>query len=602
MECAGMDEPNNKRIIGDEEDPEFFVYTSETKSTDIPNENLTHLRVDSSVSEIHERAFDSSHTLVHLQLPETLLQIKAFAFGGYSSLKCVQFVSDAYPVDASSINNNATYLEDGLILFPARREKLQVGKFAFSYCYSLRRIIVRSVSTELGYSAFSHCSGLISVELPEGLQEIGDRLFDSCGSLATVKVPSSVIKIGHHAFSKCRSLTSFDFPSGLLEIGRGSFFGCDSIVTVQVPATVSSIGETAFCYCSGLRNVSLPPTLETIEVSVFEGCPALECIILPNTTLKKVYCRAFYECSSLTHIRIPPSVESIGLDSFIRCGSLVSIELPEKSFLDSTIDLLGCHSLVNIAGSMLNVQVSFMRYFKENSKLGSLVDGHDDLVERLKHRFNDSPLHKLCYYQSYYASGDLMVQLRRLMDEDPLAAVTQVDEFGMTPLHVLSLSQSPNLDMLLALMNAGHRDHIIHSRDSFGSTPMDYLCLNRIPNSTRIIQTVLQTRFEHSLGWGQSNTMWQAVDEALAADWSSRRREIVAVYFKFAIHERKEFLSLVELCLWKAKFDDQVVSSELEDNADRQSCRIYCGASIVIPHVLSFLDTLDMEDYFARSP
>eukprot|EP00980_Cylindrotheca_fusiformis_P023852 scaffold11065_cov115-Cylindrotheca_fusiformis.AAC.4 len=56
----------------------------------------------------------------------------------------------------------------------------------------------------------------------------------------------------------------------------------------------------------------------------------------------------------------------------------------------------------------------------------------------------------------------------------PLAATTQVDEFGMTPLHVLSLSQTPNLDMLLAVMDAGKPGHMVHVRDSFGSTPMDY--------------------------------------------------------------------------------------------------------------------------------
>eukprot|EP00980_Cylindrotheca_fusiformis_P015371 scaffold4314_cov116-Cylindrotheca_fusiformis.AAC.1 len=44
-------------------DPEFFVYTSETKDTDIPKETLTHLRVVSSVQKIPERSFEGCYQL-----------------------------------------------------------------------------------------------------------------------------------------------------------------------------------------------------------------------------------------------------------------------------------------------------------------------------------------------------------------------------------------------------------------------------------------------------------------------------------------------------------------------------------------------------------
>eukprot|EP00980_Cylindrotheca_fusiformis_P017726 scaffold5565_cov92-Cylindrotheca_fusiformis.AAC.5 len=214
-----------------------------------------------------------------------------------------------------------------------------------------------------------------------------------------------------------------------------------------------------------------------------------------------------------------------------------------------------------------------------------------------------------------------MMQLRRLMmeDGDPLAATTQVDEFGMTPLHILSLSQTPNMDMLLAVMKGGHANHIIHCRDSFESTPMDYLCWNRMPNSNQVIRRILQTRFIDYHSWpmmddsGESttSTMWdEAVEEALAADWSSRRREIVSVYIQLANYERnKIILSLVEMCLWKIQIDNDDDISLSENTAlhqqqtaadRRQSCRIKSGASIVIPHLLPFLvKLLDVEDYFA---
>eukprot|EP00980_Cylindrotheca_fusiformis_P020223 scaffold7312_cov97-Cylindrotheca_fusiformis.AAC.2 len=78
-----------------------------------------------------------------------------------------------------------------------------------------------------------------------------------------------------------------------------------------------------------------------------------------------------------------------------------------------------------------------------------------------------------------------MKERNLLMEENPLAATRQLDEFGMTPLHVLSLSQTPNLDMMGALIRGGHPDHIVQYMDSFGSTPMDDLCLNENPNLIR---------------------------------------------------------------------------------------------------------------------
>eukprot|EP00980_Cylindrotheca_fusiformis_P031139 scaffold25872_cov113-Cylindrotheca_fusiformis.AAC.1 len=93
---------------------------------------------------------------------------------------------------------------------------------------------------------------------------------------------------------------------------------------------------------------------------------------------------------------------------------------------------------------------------------------------------------------------------------------------------------------------------------------MDYLCLNRMPNTTEVIRRVLQTRFDYLLNLDLSwkSDMLQAVDEALAVDISSRRRDIVAIYLKLATYERGEIILLVELCLWKMKIDEPISAKE----------------------------------------
>eukprot|EP00980_Cylindrotheca_fusiformis_P000302 scaffold70_cov102-Cylindrotheca_fusiformis.AAC.1 len=592
-----MEEKNRRESleIGEEVASEYFIYTSKTKDADMPKgAMLTHLQVDSSVKGIPQGVFFGCDSLKYVRLPETLSRIGRVAFARCSKLKCVQFVSDG---QLGTLSKDPD-LKNGTIIFP-ESAVLQIDHRAFQHCYSLRKVIVCSNSTKLGEAAFYECCGLISVQLPEGLQVIEPWLFRGCRSLTTFKTPSSVTKIGDYAFCGCRSLTSFDLPHGLVEIGTSSFQQCVSIEFLQIPPTVSSIGNSAFNCCSGLKHIDLPPSLEKIESETFYGCYRLEYIEL-HAAVSFIGDYAFGLCRSLSHIRIPPNVERIVSTAFTNCTSLISVELPEGFLFD--IDISQSLSLMNVAGP-IDQSLFSGDDFHRDSMLGCIVDDYDDLVRRLNHRFDISPLNKLCYYQSYHSSEDTMLQLSSLMEGDPLAATTQVDEFGMTPLHILSLSQTPNLDMLLAVMNEGRADHIIHGTDLFGSTPMDYLCLNRMPNSTEVIRRVLQTRFDYCLGVevsGQSDTIWQAVEEALAVNWSSRRREIGRVYFDLANYERNEILSLLELCLWKIKIDE--ISCKKEQIGDRESCRINCGASVVLPHVLPFLDKLQEEDYFAHSP
>eukprot|EP00980_Cylindrotheca_fusiformis_P002581 scaffold609_cov130-Cylindrotheca_fusiformis.AAC.17 len=366
-------------------------------------------------------------------------------------------------------------------------------------------------------------------------------------------------------------------------------------------------------------------------------------------------------------MRIPSSVNRIEYGAFFGCKSLISLELPEglktttlrrsKSSCSSCGD--GCYSstssttspLFNMDGcsSMVNwtiplnqevpivtknsiqerrvlESVMFGRIVQQNGR--TVVDGHEDLIYKLKHRFDDLPLHKLCYYQSYYPTlTEAMQELRRTLlstvSSDPsndsknscCCTNKVVDAFGMTPLHILALSQTPNVPMLLALMNGGgaaggegggasSRD-LVDAKDSFGYTPMEYLCRNRSPGISRVIRLLLRKSVWDRVRWiglqrWKSNVM-QCLDKTLmtmtAKDhqqqcWrSSLPREISTLTFKLATYERLEILSLLELFLWKAAMN--VCNNDNDEEANnaknRQCSRICCGASVVIPNVLPFL-------------
>jgi hypothetical protein len=208
------------------------------------------------------------------------------------------------------------------------------------------------------------------------------------------------------------------------------------------------------------------------------------------------------------------------------------------------------------------------------------------------------------------------------MDADP-GAGTNVDAFGMTPFHILALSQTPNLSLFQALVKIFKVD-IIHRRDKFGSTSIDYLCKNHIPASALVIRSLLPPIFAERVRWlglvRWKSDMVAAIDEALAAE--SRRSAIRLLYFKLATYERLESVSLLELALWKVKIysckaaydtdherDGESSSSKRPrlhkahlDGVDRQSCRINGGADVVISNVLPFLDKVCREDYITSEP
>jgi hypothetical protein len=707
----------------------IFTYNAVTKDA-IPR-NVTHVKVDPSVKEIHAWAFKDCESLVEVEfseglevigikafsycqnlkyinkLPSTLKEIHSNAFRRCESLVEVEFSEglerigrrafktctnlkhiNKLPSTLKEIGDDAFWRCESLdsIEFP---EGLQViGASAFVFCGALKKIKIPSAHVVIKSGAFQACSGLDSVELPEGLQEIGKSWFSGCPSLTTVNVPSSVIEIQHSAFEYCTSLASLGLPEGLQSIGLGSFSSCESLATLHIPSTVCKMGTRVFWNCTGLRSITLPDTLEIIEARMFYGCYSLTHIEIPPKVTKIGsdafhYCEGlkhlripssvveigtsafaccqqltsvhllgnlrtieegtFYECSSLTHARIPSSVTRIERGAFADCTRLISLELPEglemidgDAEYDSEYDsddiedfpnIYDCYSLVNLVvpseQRFQQIDVYYDDQFMEGLKLRHVASSFTDLVSKLQHRFDDLPVHRLCYYQSYYPLTEAMENMRRSMDADP-AAGNKMDAFGMTPFHILALSQTPNHSLFQALMKV-YKVDIILTRDKFGSTPIDYLCMNQTQASALLIGSLLPTIFAERVRWlgllrWKSNIV-NAMDEALAVEWASRKREIRLLYFKLATYERLESVSLLELALWKVKFDSFKAAYDTDHErgeecrskrprldrshlygVDRQSCRIKSGADVVISNVLPFLDKVCREDYIAPEP
>jgi hypothetical protein len=69
------------------EPPTIFIYNKDTKD-DIPR-NVTHVKVDPSVKEIHDFAFEICHSLVEVEFSEGLERIGKGAFYRCKNLKYI---------------------------------------------------------------------------------------------------------------------------------------------------------------------------------------------------------------------------------------------------------------------------------------------------------------------------------------------------------------------------------------------------------------------------------------------------------------------------------------------------------------------------------
>eukprot|EP00980_Cylindrotheca_fusiformis_P006102 scaffold1312_cov122-Cylindrotheca_fusiformis.AAC.1 len=93
--------------------------------------------------------------------------------------------------------------------------------------------------------------------------------------------------------------------------------------------------------------------------------------------------------------------------------------------------LISVEILVVLAGNLEDEDTED----KSNSRLRSAV-ADEAVLHKLKHRFNNSPFNKLCYYQSYHSSEDAMMQLRSLMEDDPASATNRSLDAGGTSMDI----------------------------------------------------------------------------------------------------------------------------------------------------------------------
>ena len=341
---------------------------------------LTNIILPKNIKEMWGYAFENCASLESIEIPEGVTYI------GWSCFQNSELKNIILPESLQTIAQSAFMYCKSLeeIVIPDNAE-VEIQKYAFNGCTSLKTLSLGKGVTIIGDCAFEECSNLLSVTIPENaaLSSIGKEAFKDCDYLTNFTIPDGVpVSIGEEAFYDCDALGSVSLGNAVVSIGASAFRYCSSLATVYMGDAVTEIGESAFrdCttltqftmskglvslggsafdHCSSLTTISIPDGVTVIEGGTFNYCKKLKSIVIPDG-VTSIGNSAFYYCSSLTDVTLGSSIKTIGKSTFSWCGALKKIAIPNSVTTISDAAFERCTSLeeVTMGTGILTIDTS----------------------------------------------------------------------------------------------------------------------------------------------------------------------------------------------------------------------------------------------------
>ncbi|KAL9189878.1 hypothetical protein ACHAXT_009553 [Thalassiosira profunda] len=324
-----------------------------------------------------------------------------------------------------------------------------------------------------------------------------DEIFHYTGGRAPrdvrrVRVDPSVTRLPTRAFCNCVDLIGVRLPATLEEIGDWAFAGCVALEHIDLPPSLRIIGERAFYRSFGEEEEpEFDEDFDDIMVDEapeqpwermgFAKAPPLP-IRLPDSV--QTIGRLPFSENLFPTFRIPPLVVGPSLDMISVCRNLFSVEVPEDAPLHMS-SLVMTYSLRNVVIPRdTRVVDDFMWMWctslargiwpsKGRFQYDSCLDDaqKETLLRVLQHRFDELPLHKMLYYQSYQP---VTAEQIRITKGDGRCCL------GMTALHILACSTVQHLPLYHAVVG-GHPQSLCMA-DNWGDVPLFYAIWGDAPS------------------------------------------------------------------------------------------------------------------------
>jgi len=157
--------------------------------------------------------------------------IGAHAFHGFASLREIVFGDSL-----TDIGERAFYQCESLESVSFGASLRTVGSRAFYKCTALKSVILPGTVELIGDYAFYKCISITELELG-GARSIGKYAFSGCGMIERLVLPDTLESIGRQAFRGAASLTSVILPESVTDIDKHAFYGCTSLTVYAEPKT-----------------------------------------------------------------------------------------------------------------------------------------------------------------------------------------------------------------------------------------------------------------------------------------------------------------------------------------------------------------------------
>ena len=372
-------------------DGTYYIVTGIGTCTDT-NIVIPYIYNNLPVTSIGEDAFKGCTSLKSVTIGDSVTTIGDYAFYNCTSLENVNYFGTIENWCNISFNNYSAnplyngaklYLNGQLVTELVIPDTVtEIKDYAFRGCTSLKSVTIGDSVTSIGEDAFYNCTSLENVNyfgtienwcnisfnnysanplyngaklylngqlvtelvIPDTVTEIKDHAFRGCDSLTSVTIPDSVTYIGEYAFKGCTSLKSVTIGDSVTSIGEDAFYNCTSLASITIGDSVTTIGDYAFCNCTSLASITIGDSVTTIGDYAFYNCTSLASITIPDS-VTYIGDYAFRGCTSLTSVTIPDSVTYIGKYAFKGCTSLKSVTIPNSVKYIGECAFWGCDSL-----------------------------------------------------------------------------------------------------------------------------------------------------------------------------------------------------------------------------------------------------------------
>ena len=276
--------------------------------------SVSHGGVTYAVTAVDKEAFYNQKGLNTVILPPSVETVDTGAF-------CRSSLHNIVMPNVKYINYYAFNSTSSLMHVDLPSCLTYLGDLAFSSS-ALSEVEIPAGVTVLPYMAFAYCP-LTRITLHEGLEVIDYEAIPPT-YLDSIVFPSTLRKL---ALGNPYLVDPYDSTSDILchyvefkpntnplELYDYCFKDFRHLTSITLPGNTVKMGHSCFA-SSGIEQITIPSSIDTIPKYCFEGCTALSHVVMPQQ-LAFIDQGAFRETPQLREIDIPASVQSIGRNAF----------------------------------------------------------------------------------------------------------------------------------------------------------------------------------------------------------------------------------------------------------------------------------------------